>query len=75
MESNRADVTKFRTGRADFRAVMMLEPEERVREFVREAGKGHGADDIATLVWMAEADGDYSRIERECISALAKTEA
>lgn len=50
----------------------MLEPEELVREFVRETGKGLGADDIATLERMASADGDYSRIERDCISALAK---
>ena len=49
----------------------MLEPEELVREFVREAGVGLGADDIATLERMAAADGDYSRIERDCISALA----
>ena len=49
----------------------MLEPEELVREFVREAGKGLGADDIATLERMAAADGDYSRIERDCVSALA----
>ena len=48
----------------------MLEPEELVREFVREAGKGLGADDIATLERMAAADGDYSRIERDCIAAL-----
>ena len=50
----------------------MLEPEELVREFVREAGAGLGADGIATLERMAVADGDYSRIERDCISALAK---
>ena len=49
----------------------MLDPEELVREFVREAGKGLEADDIATLERMAAADGDYSRIERDCISALA----
>ena len=49
----------------------MLEPEELVREFVREAGKGLGADNIATLERMAAADGDYSRIERDCVSALA----
>ena len=48
----------------------MLEPEELVREFVREAGQGLGADDIATLERMAAADGDYSRIERDCIAAL-----
>ena len=50
----------------------MLEPEELVREFVREAGVGLGPDDIATLERMAAADGDYSRIERDCIAALAK---
>ena len=49
----------------------MLEPEELVREFVREVGKGLGADAIATLERMAEADGDYSRIERDCIAVLA----
>ena len=50
----------------------MLSPEELVREFVREAGAGLGEDGIATLERMAVADGDYSRIERDCISALAK---
>ena len=50
----------------------MLEPEGLVREFVREVGKGLGADDIATLERMAAADGDYSRIERNCVAALAK---
>ena len=50
----------------------MLEPEELVREFVREAGRGLGADGIAALERMAAADGDYSQIERDCISALAK---
>ena len=49
----------------------MLEPEELVREFVREAGKDLGADGIAVLERMAAADGDYSRIERVCVSALA----
>ena len=48
----------------------VLEPAELVREFVREAGKGLGADGIATLERMAVADGDYSQIERDCISAL-----
>ena len=51
----------------------MLEPEDLVREFVREVGKGLGADDIATLERMAAADGDYSRIERDCVAAIAKT--
>ena len=50
----------------------MLEPERLVREFVREVGKGLGADDIAMLERMAAADGDYSRIERDCVAALAK---
>ena len=49
----------------------MLEPEKLVREFVREVGKGLGADDIATLERMAAADGNYSRIERDCVSALS----
>ena len=50
----------------------MLGPEKLVGEFVREAGKGLGADDIATLERMAAADGDYSRIERDCVAALAR---
>ena len=50
----------------------MLEPEALVREFVREAGKGLGADGIAALERMAAADGDYSSIERDCVAALAK---
>ena len=50
----------------------MQEPEKLVREFVREAGKGLGADAIATLERMAVADGVYSRIERDCVAALAK---
>ena len=50
----------------------MLEPEELVREFVREAGDGLGADGIAALERMAAADGDYSQIERDCVAALAK---
>ena len=49
----------------------MLEPEKLVREFVREVGKGLGADDIAALERMAAADGDYSQIERGCVAALA----
>ena len=49
----------------------MLEPEELVREFVREAGRGFGTDGIAVLERMAAADGDYSRIERDCVLALA----
>ena len=49
----------------------MLEPEKLVREFVREVGKGHGADGIAALERMAAADGDYSKIEQDCIRALA----
>lgn len=49
----------------------MLEPEEIVREYVREAGEIPSRF-IAALEQMASADGDYSRIERNCISALAK---
>ena len=49
----------------------MLDPEELVREFVREAGNGLGADGIAALERMAAADGDYSQIERDCVAALA----
>ena len=41
------------------------------REFVREAGNGLGADGIAALERMAAADGDYSKIERDCVRALA----
>ena len=62
-----------------FRAVMMLaavdgeiDKEELVREFVREAGDGLGADGISVLERMAAADGDYSQIERDCVAALAK---
>lgn len=51
----------------------MLEPEELVCEYVREVGKGLGADDIKTLERMAAADGDYSKIERDCVAALAKS--
>lgn len=50
----------------------MLEPEKLVREFVREAGAGLGADGISALERMAAADGDYSQIERDCVAALAK---
>ena len=49
----------------------MLEPEELVREFVREAGNDLGADGIAALERMASADGDYSAIERAAIAALS----
>ena len=49
----------------------MLEPEELVREFVREAGEGLGADGIVALERMAAADGDYSQIERAAITALS----
>ena len=48
----------------------MLEPEELVREFVREVGKDLGAGGIAALERMAAADGDYSKIERDCVRAL-----
>ena len=50
----------------------MLEPDELVHEFVREAGTGLGADAIVMLERMANADGVYSRIERDCVAALAK---
>ena len=53
----------------------MLEPEDLVREFVREVGKGLGADDIATLERMAAADGNYSRIERDCVAALVRIQS
>ena len=53
----------------------MLEPEALVREFVREAGRGLADDGIAALERMASADGDYSRIERACVAALAKPKA
>ena len=46
------------------------EPEKLVREFVREVGKDLGADGIAALERMAAADGDYSKIERDCVRAL-----
>ena len=49
----------------------MLEPEKLVCEFVREVGKDLGADGIAALERMAAADGDYSRIERDCVLALS----
>ena len=48
----------------------MLEPENLVREFVREVGKDLGAEGIAALDRMAAADGDYSKIERDCVRAL-----
>ena len=48
----------------------MLEPETLVREFVREVGKDLGAEGIAALERMAAADGDYSKIERDCVRAL-----
>ena len=51
----------------------MLEPKELVCEFVRETGKELGADGITMLERMAAADGNYSRIERDCISALARS--
>lgn len=49
----------------------MLQPEEVVREYSHEAGRIPRRF-IAVLERMASADGDYSRIERECISSLAK---
>ena len=50
----------------------ILEPDELVREYVREVGKGVGAEDIAVLERMAAVDGVYSQIERDCVFALAK---
>ena len=60
----------------------MLSPEELVREFVREAREAFAANGaekpqdwrcaIRTLERMASADGEYSRIERACVSALAQ---
>ena len=50
----------------------MLQPEEIVREYVRETGRMPRRF-IAALERMASADGNYSRIERDCIEALAKT--
>lgn len=57
----------------------MLTPEELMREYVREAiedfpsgSSDHNREVISTLGRMAAADGDYSRIERACVSALAK---
>lgn len=49
----------------------MLQPEELVREYVHEAGRVPRRF-IVALEQMASADGDYSRIERDCVSALAK---
>ena len=49
----------------------MLTAEEIVREYVREAGEIPRRF-VAALERMASADGDYSRIERDCIMALAK---
>lgn len=58
----------------------MLSPEELVLEYVRETSMsfatGVGAESrrrvLLALEQMAAADGDYSRIERDCIRALAK---
>ena len=59
----------------------MLTPEELVREYVREAlEEFSGAtttaerlrEVVALLERMAAADGDYSRIERNCVTALSK---
>ena len=49
----------------------MLQPEDLVAEYVREAGEIPRRF-IALLERMAAADGDCSHVERECISALAK---
>ena len=48
----------------------MVGPEELVREYVREVGRVPRRF-IALLEQMASVDGDFSRIERDCISALA----
>lgn len=48
----------------------MLEPEEIVKEFVREAGHVPRFC-LAALEKLGAADGDYSHIERACISALS----
>ena len=47
----------------------MLRPDEIVLEYVRQVGCV-SSQFVATLEQMASADGDYSRIERDCISAL-----
>ena len=49
----------------------MLQPEEIVREYAAEAGRVP-RQFISVLERMASADGDYSRIERDCIAALAE---
>ena len=49
----------------------MLQPEEIVREYADEAGRVP-RQFISVLERMAAADGDYSRIERDCIAALAE---
>lgn len=48
----------------------MVGPEELVREYVREVGRVPRRF-IALLEQMASVDGDFSRIERDCISALS----
>lgn len=57
----------------------MLTPEELVCEYVREAIEDFPLEStertrnvLSTLERMASADGDYSRIERDCVSSLAK---
>ena len=57
----------------------MLTPEELVCEYVREAAEDFPAESperkreiISALERMAAADGDCSRIERDCVSSLAK---
>lgn len=56
----------------------IVPPDELVREFVRQtlavfadAGRIENRRVIAVLERMAAADGDYSRIERQCVAALA----
>lgn len=51
----------------------MLTPEEMVREYVREAGEIPRRF-VVVLEKMAAVDGDYSRVERGCITALLKGE-
>lgn len=50
----------------------MLSPDDIVREYTSEAGQIPRRF-IAVLEQMAAADGNYSRVERDCISALARS--
>lgn len=49
----------------------MLEPEELVQEFKQAVGTTMKPGEIEVLKQMAQADGDYSQIERDCILALS----